>query len=368
VTSPADAWSVLVTDASRYEPGKWKRRAARFLGDTLNTLHGRDHRQRRLLLQPALARDRVGGFADSIPALVLAATDGWSAGQRVAVRETFDPLSLAIAARFLLGVELRDPHELARRLGELMGALPQRKGPDRRRGTAYAVVREQIRELVAERSRGGSAGGDLLDRLLASGLPEETVVGEVLAFLLAATDEPPSALAALVYLLGRDGARQRRLQLELDDVLDGRAASLSDQERLPYTTAVLREAMRLYPPARHVDRCPVSAGRLGTAELRPKTTVVVSPLVMHHLPGVWEDPNAFRPERWLDPDRRLPRGAYLPFGAGPHHCIGEPLAGAIVFHVLTTLAVRWSFAVDAVTPRPEPRQPPLVATLAARVP
>jgi pentalenene oxygenase len=368
VTSPAEAWSVLVTDAARYEPGKWKQRARRVVGDTLNTLHGSEHRERRLLLQPALARDRVAAFADSIPAFALAATDSWSAGQRIQVRAAFDPLSLAIGARFLLGVELRAPDELARRLGELMVALPRRSSPGRRAGSAQAAVLDEIRTLVAERRAAGPADGNLLDRLLASGLPDDTIAGEVLAFLLAATDEPPSALAALVYLLGRDPARQRRLQLELDEALAGRPASLADQARLPYTTAVVREAMRLFPPARHVDRCPVSAARLGARELRAGTRVVVSPLVLHHLPSVWDEPETFRPERWLDADLKLPRGAYLPFGAGPHSCIGEPLATAIVFLVLATLAVRWSFLVDEAAPRPEPRQPPLLATLAIPAP
>jgi pentalenene oxygenase len=95
---------------------------------------------------------------------------------------------------------------------------------------------------------------------------------------------------------------------------------------------------------------------------------VVSPLVLHHLPSVWDEPETVRPERWLDADLKLPRGAYLPFGAGPHSCIGEPLATAIVFVVLATLAVRWSFLVDEAAPRPEPRRPPLVATLATRAP
>jgi pentalenene oxygenase len=365
VRSPADAWSVLVTDAARYAPGKWKRRARRFVGDTLNTLHGSEHRERRLLLAPALARDRVAGFAGLIPPLVLDATADWAPGRRIDVRAVFDPLSLAIACRFLLGVELRDADALARQLAEVMTGLPQRR-PPAAAVRARAAALERIGALVRERRAAGRGNDDLLDCLLASGLPDATIHGEVLAFLLAAADEPPSALAALVHLLGRDPGRQARLRAELDDVLGGRLPALADEARLPYAAAVVREALRLYPPARHVDRCPLARVELGGLDVPPEANVLVSPLVLHRLEGVWEEPHAFRPERWLTA-ARPPRGAYLPFGAGPHTCIGEPLAHAIVFLTLTTLASRWAFAVDGAA-TPEPRQPRLVATLAARTP
>src|SRR5207248_1220920 len=114
--------------------------------------------------------------------------------------------------------------------------------------------------------------GDLLTALRGSGLPERTVRGEVVAFLLAAVDEPPSALEAAWYLLGRSPAARKRLEAELDE--DGR----------DYLDAVLREALRLFPPARHIDRCPVGNGR---------TNVVVSPLVTHHDPRLYERAGEF---------------------------------------------------------------------------
>jgi cytochrome P450 len=166
----------------------------------------------------------------------------------------------------------------------------------------------------------------------------------VVAFLLAAVDEPPSALEAVWYLLGRYPAARERLEAELDAGKRG------------YLDAVLRETLRLFPPARHIDRCPVGNGR---------TNVVVSPLVTHHDQTLYERPGEFVPERWLEREER-PRGAYFPFGAGAHACIGEPLAREIMTEALAGIARRWRLHVDVDAPAPGPRAPRLEVTLERR--
>jgi len=337
VRDPQEVWRVLVTDADSYKPGKWKRRARRFVGDTLNTLDGEEHRRRRLLLQPALDRRRIARFTPSIAARVEAAQRGWQDGARLRLRDELDRLSLAAAGEVLLSAEL-DP-ELAASLAEVMTRVPLLAPPvpGTRAARALARVESAVDTLPG-------SGDDLLSGLRRADLPERTVRGEVVAFLLAAVDEPPSALEAAWYLLGRDAAARERLETELDE------------GRRDYLDAVLRETLRLFPPARHIDRCPVGNGR---------TNVVVSPLVTHHDPRLYERPSEFVPERWLGPAER-PRGAYLPFGAGAHACIGEPLARAIMAETLAGIARRWRLRVDPDAPAPGPRAPRLEVTLERR--
>jgi cytochrome P450 len=337
VRDPDEVWRVLVTDADSYRPGKWKRRARRFVGDTLNTLDGEDHRRRRLLLQPALDRRRIARFTPSIAARVEAAQHGWRDGVRLRLRDELDRLSLAVAGEVLLSTEL-DP-ELSTSLAEVMARVPRLTPPvpGTRAARALAPVEEAVGALPGSE-------GDLLDALRGSGLPERTVRGEVVAFLLAAVDEPPSALEAAWYLLGRSPRVRERLEAELDE------------GRRDYLDAVLRETLRLFPPARHIDRCPVGNGR---------TNVVVSPLVTHHDPRLYERPTEFVPERWLRHEER-PRGAYLPFGAGAHACIGEPLARAIMTETLAGIARHWRLRVDPDAPAPGPRAPRLEVTLECR--
>jgi len=361
VRSSDDAWGVLVSDADGFVVGKWKRRARRYLGPTLNTLDGRAHRERRLLLQPALDRRRVAAAAPMLERHVEQALAGLRSGARVDVRGLVDPLSLRIACRFLLGADLGGAApQLAADLAVLMAAVPRvgpawRLGPG---GRAHTRVVSFASGAVAARRATGDDDDDLLGVLVASGLPDEVVHGEIVAFLLAAADEPPSALAAAVSLLGRRPDAQDRLVEEL-----GRAGP---GDSTPYLDAVLREALRLYPPARHVDRCPVRALDVGGSRLERGTNVIVSPLVLHRDAGVFEQPDAFRPERWLEGRPEPPRGAYVPFGAGVHTCIGEPLATAIVRATLRALVLRWSLYVDDDAPPPEPRRPPLHVELRAR--
>jgi cytochrome P450 len=337
VRDPQEVWRILVTDADAFRPGKWKRRARRFVGDTLNTLDGEDHRRRRLLLQPSLDRRRIARFTPSIAARVVAAHRGWRDGARLRLRDELDRLSLGVAGKVLLSTEL-DPG-LASSLVDVMAGVPRFTPPVR--GTRAARARARVERAVE--ALAGSEG-DLLTALRGSGLPERTVRGEVIAFLLAAVDEPPSALEAAWYLLGRDPAARERLEAELDD--GGR----------DYLDAVLRETLRLFPPARHIDRCPVGNGR---------TNFVVSPLVTHRDPRLYERAGEFVPERWLRREER-PRGAYLPFGAGAHACIGEPLARAIMTETLAGIARYWRLHVDPDAPPPGPRAPRLEVTLERR--
>jgi cytochrome P450 len=337
VRDPQAVWRVLVTDADSYKPGKWKRRARRFVGDTLNTLDGEEHRRRRLLVQPALDRRRIALFTPSIAARVESAQRGWQDGERLRLRDELDRLSLGVAGEVLLSAEL-DP-ELATSLAVVMAGVPRFTPPvpGTRAARALAWVEGAVDALVG-------SDDDLLSALRRGGLPERTVRGEVIAFLLAAVDEPPSALEAAWYLLDRNPAARERLEAELDE--GGRE----------YLDAVLRETLRLFPPARHIDRCPVGNGR---------TNVVVSPLVTHRDPKLYERPSEFEPERWLRREER-PRGAYLPFGAGAHACIGEPLARAIMTETLAWITRHWRLRVDPGASAPGPRAPRLEVTLERR--
>ena len=232
---------------------------------------------------------------------------------------------------------------------------------------ALAYIDDVVSDVVARRRAQSEEGDDLLGILLRSGLPDRVIRGEIIAFLLVAVDEPPSALAAAWYLLGRDNDVERRFHAELDAVVGERQPMLDDEGRLPYLDAVLRETLRLYPPARHIDRCPVEHVRLDGTELRAGSNVLVSPLVTHHDEQLYDRASEFIPERWLNDEGSKPsRGAYLPFGAGAHTCIGEPLARAIMTLTLATVGRHWRLRLDADAPQPVPRAPELVVTLERR--
>ncbi len=367
---PETIWRVLVTDAGSFRPGKWKRRARRFLGHTLNTLDGEEHRRRRLLLQTSLDRHRIAGFAPSIASRAERAHSGWKDGDRVDLRTELDRLALTVAGDVLLSTDLEsDSAELAGSLSRIMAAVPGLVPPVPGTGRARALARVEraVSALIAERRVSPGNEDDLVGTLLRSGMPERLVRGEVIAFLLAAVDEPPSALVAAWYLLARHPLADERFHAELLVVLNDRAPAPDDVPRLPYLDAVLRETLRLFPPARHIDRCPVGDMRIAGVAVRAGSNVLISPLVTHREPALYERPAEFIPERWLEaPSRERSRATYLPFGAGAHACIGEPLARSIMTLTLATIGRRWRLREDGDAPAPVPRAPRIVFTLERR--
>jgi len=366
---PEAAWQVLVAHADYFRQGKWKRRARRFLGATLNTLDGEEHRRRRRLLRGTLDRRRIAAFTEGMVARAERAQSGWEDGALLRLRDQLDPLSLAMAGDVLLSTDL-EPHaaELASALSTVMGAVPRLRPPlpGTRAARALARIDRLLAALVAARRRSGRHGEDLLDVLLASGLPEGVIRGELTAFLLAAVDEPPSALEAALYLLARHPHTQALLHRELNKALRKRGLTSAYEAGLPYLDAVVRETLRLFPPARHIDRCPAADVTIAGARVPAGANVVVSPLVTHRDPRFYERPSAFWPQRWLIGCQGDRRGAYLPFGAGAHACIGQPLARAIVGLTLATIGLRWHLRVQPGTPPPGPRAPGLVVRLERR--
>jgi cytochrome P450 len=354
VRDPEAVWRVLVTDADSFRQGKWKRRARRFVGDTLNTLDGEEHRRRRALLQPVLDRWRIASFTPQIAARLESAQSGWQDGARIELRTELERLSLTIAGEVLLGADLEnDAARLADALTVVMRSVPRLTPPLRgtRHKRALATIHDTLDAMLADRQ---PSGDDLLSTLLRSDLPAGTIRGELIAFMLAAVDEPPSALEAAWFLLGRNSDAERGFHAELD----AKAGTA-------YLDAVIAETLRLFPPARHIDRCPVEDVRIDGTRVRAGSNVLVSPLVTHHDDRHYDDALEFRPERWLDSDER-PKAAYLPFGAGAHTCIGEPLARSIMTHALAGIGRRWHVGVDPAAPPPGPRSPKLSVTLTRR--
>ena len=166
-------------------------------------------------------------------------------------------------------------------------------------------------ELIAGRRASGAPGEDLLGRLIAARdgderLSDAEVRDQVLIFLLAGHDTTAIALTFALYLLARHPAAQARAHAEVEAVLGDRTPGAADVERLIYTTMVLKEAMRLYPPAWGIGRRSATGDEIGGWEIPPGADVLVSPWVTHRHPGFWEAPERFDPERFT-PEREAAR-------------------------------------------------------------
>jgi cytochrome P450 len=127
---------------------------------------------------------------------------------------------------------------------------------------------------------------------------------------------------------------EAKLHAEIDATPEQPIASLHSMEALPYANNVIRESLRLYPPVWMISRRSIEADTLGGYPVPANTDVFFSPWFVHRHPQFWSDPDAFIPERFDAPDEDRPKLAYVPFSAGPHHCIGETLS---IFEMLAHL-------------------------------
>lgn len=204
---------------------------------------------------------------------------------------------------------------------------------NRRLARAVRTLDQAAADVVAHRRQAGvrDDDGDLLALLLraadAGDLTATQVRDELVTMVIAGHETVASAMSWTLHLLATHPGEQARVHAELDEVLGGRAPAWADLPALARTRAVLDESLRLYPPAWVVSRRAVADDDIDGVAVPAGTLVIISPWLLHRRPDVFADPEAFRPDRFLgDAARTVPRGAYLPFGAGPRLCIGRDFA------------------------------------------
>jgi cytochrome P450 len=150
---------------------------------------------------------------------------------------------------------------------------------------------------------------------------------EVMTLVAAGHETTANLLGWTFYLLSQHHDVRARLEDELASVLGAGQRPLDDLGRLPFTRAVLDEALRLYPPAWIFEREALADDEIGGYRVRRSTIVAVCPYTMHRHPAYWEEPQKFYPDRFLSvATGARPKYAYLPFGGGPRLCIGNAFA------------------------------------------
>jgi cytochrome P450 len=212
-----------------------------------------------------------------------------------------------------------------------------------------AVLDNIVHKIIAERRQSGAQKDDLLGMLMAArdeetgeGMDDQQLRDEVMTIMLAGHETTAVALSWVFYLLSQHPAVRTRMEQELADVLGGRTPTFADVPQLSYTTMIIEEAMRLYPPAYAMARFGHEADVIGGYDVPANAIITLSPYLTHRHPDFWEEPLRFDPERFT-PERvaERPRYAYLPFGGGPRQCIGNSFAMTEAVLLLATIARRF---------------------------
>jgi len=369
---------LLVVQQNKFHKSTLSKEATgRLLGQGLLISEGEFWRRQRRLAQPAFLRARINDYARTMVEIAGKHMQEWRGGERRDMAHEMMALTLDIAVRTLFGTTL--PNE-AKQVGRAMTflmrySLGRARSPvnipaswptpkNRRANREYEFLDSLVYRIISERRAQGNSTRhtDLLSLLMGamdedgSQMTPKQLRDETMTIFLAGHETTALTLGWTWFLLSENPAAEARLHEELRGVLGGRAPEIKDLERLPYLQAVVNEVLRLYPAAYLLARTSIAPSTIGGYELPTGSTILASQWVMQRDARYYDDPDAFRPERWLDGLMgRLPAGAYFPFGDGPRRCIGQSFA--LMELALVTAAVAQHFRFRLVPGHPVVPEP-----------
>ena len=360
VDDASQVWELLTKHARRTGKGRGIVRARALLGDGLLTSAGEDHHRHRRVLQPAFHPQRITGYAEVFAGAARRAAGRWSDGGQIDLVAEMSALTLDGVGTALFGSDLRDlAPRISGGLTDLLGGFRLAMAPGgplllrsplpvaRRLRRAKTELENIVDELIQRRWADPADDDSTVLDLLKSQpeFSDREVRDEVMTLLLAGHETTAMALTWTLAAIDQAPASDRwRTELEAEwDACSGDS---------PITLAVLAESLRLRPPSWMFSRRVLEPVELGGRTVPIGTMCLVSPALLHRDPRWWSEPDAFRPQRWLrqehgqparfDPKAPgQPRGAYLPFGAGPRMCIGEQFAWTEAATMLAELGRTW---------------------------
>lgn len=369
INDPEAIYKIFVTDNKNFTKSLGLERTKPVLGNGLLTSEGAFHKRQRRLMMPAFHRKRIAEYAKIMSSYSHDHTTGWSEGEVIDMNSQMMKLTLKIVGKTLYDTDVSKQAEavgdtldrllsgwwIAMLLPEFLFKMMLKVPVPMLRSFQSAVgeMDEIIYSIIKERRKSGEDRGDLLSMLLqsvdeedGSGMTDKQARDEALTLFLAGHETTANALTWSWYLLSQHPEIEAKMHQEIDEVLQGRQATMEDLGQLTYTEAVFSEAMRLYPPAWAIGRKTIEPYEVLGYTIPADTTVFVSPYVMHRNPKYYPDPERFDPSRWTPEEKaKRPKFAYFPFGGGQRRCIGEAFAWMEGVLVLASIAQHWKLSL-----------------------
>lgn len=394
VTDPELIERILLKEVARFPKTALDRRVLTpILGDGILTAEGDSWRWQRKLASPMFRYAELLGY---VPTMVDAAEGliaNWKSRGTAFVtdiEETMTEVTFSVIARTILaGIDESEADAIKRSTRTYLDriswevAAAMLRWPDARWHPGKASMRSaatDVRGIVQgllDQRRNALGGSDLVARMIAARNPDTgqpmtdaEIIDNLATFLFAGHETTAKALTWTLYLLARLPDWQERLRDEVQSAVRVQHVGPGTLERLPLTGRVLKEAMRLYPPAPVMTRRSTEDLDLAGTRL-PKSSLIVIPIfVLHRHRRLWTDPDRFDPDRFLpENEAKIPRTQYMPFGYGPRVCIGSSFAMIEATAILATLlqSVRFEWdgrhepePVSRVTLRPKGGMPLIV--------
>jgi cytochrome P450 len=364
LNSPAVIRQALVGEAPKLGKGLSFGRAKRLIGNGLVMSEGESHRRQRRLMQPAFHRAEIARYAGTMRDVAVPRISAWPDGGTLALDREMRSITLTVLVRTLLSSDIGNDaiDEIERLLRVLLSELvahgiaanvPGLSWVPTRSNRRFRAANRRLRVLLADiidgYQRAGKDHGDLISILMrardddtGAGMTSSQLRDEATTLVIAGSETTGNTIAWACYLLAQYPRIQQRLQEEADRVLDGTDASYEILDRLPFTRAVITEALRLYSPVWILPRRALVDVELGGHLLQAGSRIFFSPYALNRDPRLHREPDRFDPDRWAtDYSRTEMRATFFPFGQGIRNCIGEGFAWTESTLLLSAIAARW---------------------------
>ena len=392
ISEPAMFRELLIKHAGQMHRDPFVTRVfGRIMGQGVFIAEGETWKRQRKLVQPAFHAIRIREYTDVMADYTRDMVTAWADGSTVNINQELIELTLRIIAKTMYGVDLaaQVADVGAAMLGLLSIAERQLKSTmpppawlptrdNRQHREHKAQIHALLRDIIAQKRRQGGDQGDLLSMLMnvrdedGHLMPEAQLLDECVTMFVAGHETTAAALTWTWYLLTRHHDSLIHLKNEIDTVLGERPIQFSDLAELPYLEAVIKETLRLYPPAFGFGRSVIEPFSIGDTYFPKKAILMFNIFALHRRADLFPEPLVYRPERFLDPANQPDRYAYLPFGAGPRVCLGNMFAmleaqvilATMIQHVHLTARSTATAVLDTViTLRP---RDPILATVQKR--
>lgn len=351
---------VLVRNPRNFLKDRVVRNSRWFFGQGLLTSEGDFWLRQRRLSAPAFHRERISSYATIMTDYTEQMLASWRDGETRDIHQEMMRLTLQIVVRALFNVEAEQAGQISSAMNFVMRnatGIRMLFPPMARFLPTPQMIRfrravwrldETVFGIISKRRVNQEDSGDLLSMLMqaqdddGTRMSNEQLRDEVLTFLLAGHETTALTLTWTWHLLAQHPEVEGKLREELDRVLGNRVPSFTDLPALNYCERVIKESMRLYPPAWSLARTVIADFKLRSYTIPAGANVVMSQWIMHRNPKYFPDSEKFDPDRWeSDGAKKLPRFAYFPFGGGPRQCIGAAFAAIEATLLLATVARRF---------------------------
>ena len=361
INEPDYIKDVLVTNQRIFVKGKSLRSHKRVFGNGLLTSEGESWMYQRRLAQPAFHRKRITAYGDVMLSYTERMLSTWQESEIRDIHEDMKGLTLAIVGKTLFNADVASEantlvtalktvyKQFASKRG-LSGLIPEVMPTPANLRYKRAVQRldKIIHSIIRHRRASGEDPGDLLSMLLhardedGSQMTDKQLRYEAMTLFIAGHDAPSLALSWVWYLLSQHPQAENKLLEELKAVLNTEPPTVDNLPNLSYTEMVIKEAMRLYPPAWIISREALEDCNVGGYHVPSGTQLIMSQWVTHRDPSFFPNPEEFIPDRWADSSiTQLPEYAYFPFGGGPRTCIGNTFAMMETVLIVATIVQKF---------------------------